>query len=317
MAKRKTVSGTESSWFKTYNHYLAGQKKRQKIQKYLPDTLAKSLMSLLGLDRVSSLRKAIENELLTNPAVCKNGKIYIRDLILPTPVNDVDSRPICEAIRDIIYPYALEPFLSPEQIISQTLYGEGPYEYSNVTLDKGDIVIDAGACAGEFAALASIRGAQRIYAFEPIPNIIETYLSKTAEFNTNIEICKYALSDYTGELKLDVMGLDGSSAYMDNEKSTATVQAKVITLDEFVEQSHIPHVDFIKADIEGAERYMLKGAVRVLKEFAPKLAICTYHLPDDPQVLRKIITQANPDYIIEERWKKMYAYVPGSRKQEG
>jgi len=52
---------------------------------------------------------------------------------------------------------------------------------------------------------------------------------------------------------------------------------------------------------------MLMGAKRVLREFAPKISICTYHLPDDPEVLRKLILEANPQYVIEERWKKMYA----------
>ena len=83
-----------------------------------------------------------------------------------------------------------------------------------------------------------------------------------------------------------------------------------ITLDAFVERNNIEHVDFIKADIEGAERNMLRGATRILKEFAPKLSICTYHLPDDPQVLREIILNANPKYRIVEKIKKMYAYVP-------
>ena len=77
-------------------------------------------------------------------------------------------------------------------------------------------------------------------------------------------------------------------------------------------QIHIPRVDFIKADIEGSERHMLMGARRVLKEFAPKLSLCTYHLPDDPQVMREIILDANPRYRIEERWKKMYAWVEGA-----
>ena len=86
-------------------------------------------------------------------------------------------------------------------------------------------------------------------------------------------------------------------------------QQKIIHL-RLVHQNHLPKVDFIKADIEGAERYMLMGAQKVLREFAPKIAICTYHKPDDPRVLRKLIMQANPNYIIEEKWKKMYAYVP-------
>ncbi|GHS89510.1 hypothetical protein AGMMS49957_12890 [Synergistales bacterium] len=41
-------------------------------------------------------------------------------------------------------------------------------------------------------------------------------------------------------------------------------------------------MEFIKTDIEGYERHMLKGAAKTLKRFAPKLALCTYRLPDDP-----------------------------------
>jgi hypothetical protein len=86
--------------------------------------------------------------------------------------------------------------------------------------------------------------------------------------------------------------------------------AQAITLDGFVHENNLEKVDFIKADIEGAERYMLMGAKNVLHDFAPKIAICTYHLPDDPKVLRELILDANPKYIIEEKYKKLYAYVP-------
>jgi len=95
------------------------------------------------------------------------------------------------------------------------------------------------------------------------------------------------------------------------EDGNAAISVKCTKPDTFVHQNNIPRIDFIKADIEGAERYMLMGAKQVLKDFAPKLAICTYHLPDDPKVLRELILDANPDYVIEERWKKMYAHVPG------
>jgi hypothetical protein len=63
------------------------------------------------------------------------------------------------------------------------------------------------------------------------------------------------------------------------------------------------------ADIEGAERDMLKGAWGVLKEFAPKLALCTYHLPDDPETLEFLIKDANPNYNVVHISKKLFAAV--------
>jgi len=55
---------------------------------------------------------------------------------------------------------------------------------------------------------------------------------------------------------------------------------------------------------------MLMGAQNILREFSSKIAICTYHLPDDPEVLQGLILNANPRYVVEHKWKKMYAYMP-------
>jgi hypothetical protein len=82
---------------------------------------------------------------------------------------------------------------------------------------------------------------------------------------------------------------------------------KITTLDNFVHQENIKKIDFIKVDIEGAERDMLKGAYNVLKEFAPKLALCTYHFPDDPEVLEGLIKDANPNYRVVHISKKLFA----------
>lgn len=43
---------------------------------------------------------------------------------------------------------------------------------------------------------------------------------------------------------------------------------------------------------------MLEGGKNVLKIHKPKLAICTYHLPDDKETLTDIIMKANPEYKI-------------------
>ena len=91
--------------------------------------------------------------------------------------------------------------------------------------------------------------------------------------------------------------------------SVQTLVAESITLDEFASQQNLNKIDFIKADIEGAERNLLMGATNVMRKFAPKIAVRTYHLPDDSKVLRDIIRKANPKYTIFEKYKTMYAYI--------
>jgi FkbM family methyltransferase len=135
--------------------------------------------------------------------------------------------------------------------------------------------------------------------------------------NKNIRVQNFAVWDKEETLEFSLM-LDWIGASRSNQlllKEHNHMRRKQITvpaipLDTFVERNGIERVDFIKADIEGAERNMLRGATNILRTFAPKLSICTYHIPDDPQVLREIILEANPKYQIVERFRKMYAHVP-------
>lgn len=288
----KTIQTTSNFWLSWYAEYLNNQIKYLRTLRLLPGRFIASTPEQLAIDKIRI-----------------NDKIVLNDINLPmiTPFS---------AIIDSLLTYLLDN-LDKELVYSIfPRYEEGPYEYKLVQLEKNDVVIDAGANIGEFSALAGVRGC-KVYAFEPMPNVVE-HLRKVSEWNPNITICQYALSDRNAELFFTEHLTDMSASsyvsnqYISNNKSAKKVKVKSITLDTFAEENKLSSIDFIKADIEGAERDMLMGAKRVLKEFAPKIAICTYHLPDDPQILRKLILNANPKYIIEERWKKMYAYIPSS-----
>lgn len=204
-------------------------------------------------------------------------------------------------------------------IVKPSIFGEydvmseGAYEVDHVSLSLGDIVIDCGANVGVFSCVAAAKGCI-VHAFEPNEHIYNMLL-ENQKLNKNILPHKCALSNFIGESLFyeNPMAIDadlGTSTLMQG-RCTGYTETKVecITLDDFAERNKLPRVDFIKADIEGAERQMLKGAKRILKEFAPKLALCTYHLPDDPEVMEQLILEANPRYKIEHRWKKLYAYV--------
>jgi FkbM family methyltransferase len=188
---------------------------------------------------------------------------------------------------------------------------EGTYGYIkdkfDVTVKKGDVVIDCGAWIGDFSAYAACKGAEA-YAFEPSRQTVE-YLKITQKLNGNIHIVEKGLSDKKESSYLEHNDLNSEGNFISSKESETAEKIEITTIDNFVAENNLKKIDFIKADIEGFERYMLKGATKTLKTFAPKLAICTYHLPDDPETLAKIILEANPDYTIVQKNKKLFAAV--------
>lgn len=185
---------------------------------------------------------------------------------------------------------------------------EGPYEYGDVKINAQDNVLDIGANYGLFSSLASSKGAN-VYAFEPTPRVLDSYLRPLEQENANIHVIPRAVTDKTGKalFHIDNNNTSCNKVVTDNPENGCALIVNTTSVDDFVDFTHLTHVDFIKADIEGAERLMLEGAQYTLKEFAPNLSICTYHLLDDKKVLTDLILSANPDYEITYAYKKLYA----------
>lgn len=242
------------------------------------------------------LKKIIEKYSKNSPDFLDFGQYKI-----PTGIK-FDSAFVTEFF-DLIYPY----IVSERHKWSQC---EETYEQFGIEVEREDIVIDIGANIGVFSIFSAAKGAY-VYSFEPIPSVIKE-LEKTIdcnrEFSDRIKIQPYALSNKVGQLEfnIDPNNIGGSSAYF-NAGGDNKIMLDSITLDEWVFMNGIEKVDFIKADIEGAERYMLEGARNTLKKFKPKLAICTYHFPEDKELLTKIILEANPNYKISYGKQKLYA----------
>lgn len=222
------------------------------------------------------------------------------------PENPVERSNILGNFCELVIP----PLFGDNQYVT-----EGPYEYGSVTLEEDDVVFDLGSNFGMFSSVALAKGCVA-HAFEPTPvnfRMIERYLALAGgEFY----VWPYAITEKKGEVSFNINDdfeknlNSGNNSIMDRKICSSSITVPTISLDEFVREHSVQKVDFIKADIEGAERYMLMGARQVLKEFAPKLSLCTYHLRDDPQVMEQLILDANPNYVIEHKWSKLYAYCP-------
>jgi FkbM family methyltransferase len=183
-------------------------------------------------------------------------------------------------------------------MLEDELRCEGPYFMNDVRVKKGDVVIDAGAYIGDFSALAAVHGG-KVYAFEPSPMCYKV-CQDTAMLN-NFEVIKEGLGEAVSKKTINLKFPAG-----DFISDDGTIPCNINTVDAFALTRGL-NVNFIKSDIEGFERQLLRGSVNALKNDEPDLAIRTYHYPDDPKVLQDIVTKANPRYKFKHTRHTMFA----------
>lgn len=166
--------------------------------------------------------------------------------------------------------------------ISSTQYSHGDFELHETRLmakvvSRGWTVVDAGANFGWHAVhLAKLVGREgKVIAFEPIPQSFQE-LTENRQLNgcENLEIANLALgnveSTVTFYLPSIHLGGGAASQFLDiGEK----IQVPMRRLDDFLEQRGIMRVDFVKADIEGGELNLLRGAERLFERCRPAILI--------------------------------------------
>lgn len=258
---------------------------------------------------------------LLNPYL-KDGFLDFNGIQLAYEDNFNFWRACIEVAQDTFYAYLCNNDRYDKTFLdkSEKYTFEGLYcledDHADIMIHPGDTVLDLGAWAGDFSAYAAYRGAT-VYAFEPDASNIKL-LERTASLNAylpgSIEIVPLGVGAKSEELQFFSDGVIGSGSGFTPMKQKAGVWATrsnvpVTSLDDWTAKNDIK-VDFIKADIEGFERYMLEGAQLLLRNQAPVLSLCIYHRPDDPEVMANLILKANPNYKIIQRRAKLFAYVP-------
>jgi FkbM family methyltransferase len=222
--------------------------------------------------------------------------------------NDLDfQRTLLGEINDLVIPYYCKNHL----IYNESSLGEGTYETEEVFVSEGDIVFDVGANMGIFSNFCILkRRAKCVFSFEPIKStfiIIELNCILNGT-KSDIQLVNRGLSNFDGKIDMSISSDNiGANSMVFSRSDNLSESVLVTTLDSYIETNSIKKVDFIKVDIEGAERDFLEGARLTLSKFKPKLAICTYHFIDDPVVLTKLILEANPNYKISYNSKKLFA----------
>lgn len=150
-------------------------------------------------------------------------------------------------------------------------------------VSAGAVVIDAGAHAGQFAKLfAGLAREGRVYAFEP-GGYARSILERVVRWRGlgNITVVPLGLSDTaeSAELALPLKASGSLGFGLGHLGGGASARASVretvrlTTLDSFAAEAGLKRLDFIKADIEGWEVRLLRGAMESVARFRPALML--------------------------------------------
>lgn len=136
------------------------------------------------------------------------------------------------------------------------------YLSDDFTLQPGDILADVGSAEGIFA-LNQIEKAAHIYLFETDSGWLEALDATFAPWSDKVTLINRYVSDRNSDTE--------------------------VTLDCYFAQKP---VNFIKADVEGAESALLFGGEEILcRPETRKLAITAYHRPNDATDLWQAVVQ--------------------------
>jgi FkbM family methyltransferase len=191
--------------------------------------------------------------------------------------------------------YALSWDLAEQE---RDIYGQG-----GRPVRSGDVVLDCGANVGVFTRKALRAGARTVIAIELAPENIDCLRRNFPEEIRAGQVIVYPKGVWDKEdwltLKVDPENSAADSVVMHPKNAIDGPRVPLTTIDRMVEELKLERVDFIKMDIEGAERRALRGAQKTIAQWHPRMALSAYHIADDPFVIPKQVHEVWSGYQME------------------
>lgn len=135
----------------------------------------------------------------------------------------------------------------------------------------GDVIVDIGAGRGEdvFAFSRAVGADGHVWAIEPHPASF-AILEKLCSLNglTNVTTLRYACVDRPAELQIETLPVWESNYVRPGEQSASSHAVTGVTFDSLCAVHGIGRIDFLKMNIEGAERFALPGCREALSRTA-------------------------------------------------
>jgi FkbM family methyltransferase len=194
------------------------------------------------------------------------------------------------------------------------------YEYDDIRIEKGDIVLDIGANIGIFSIYASINGASNIYSVEASP-IIYKYLCENTKTFHNIKPINYGISDKTckAEFFLHNEVTGASTLYPDFNSHLDKYVEKIslIDINEFLSKYNITKIDFLKVDTEGSEFDIFKSLDENFLSNNVKKVFLEYHTnnndnKDQDKIIDKL--EKNGFEVFQKESEERFGMIAAKNK---
>lgn len=199
---------------------------------------------------------------------------------------------LCDDDSKAIFSSIVNYRLSGRMKYLLTCYTEKNEMYSLLPCDKIRVAVDAGAYNGDTAREMKeyFTAVNRIFALEP-------------DKKTFKRLMRYS----EAESEIDVISINAAAWYENsdgvffgsgNRNSTAVATASFEHTDDRVKLVKIDFItdekiDYIKYDVEGAEREALAGSSEIIKRDTPSLLVSLYHRSRD---IFELINKLHNDY---------------------
>ena len=168
--------------------------------------------------------------------------------------------------------------------------------------DSYKTCVDCGAYNGDTAKemICRCENVSKIFALEPDKRNFKK-LSAFAEIDSRVIPINAASWNENTVLNFDSSGNRNANHFSLNSKKTVDIEAK--TVDGICNGM----ADYIKYDVEGAERQALLGSKNTLANCSPDLLVSVYHRNEDLFDLPLLINELNSNYKL---YLRKFKYVP-------
>lgn len=145
---------------------------------------------------------------------------------------------------------------------------------------KSAVIFDIGANIGLHSVIWANKVNCKIYAFEPSRSTSKLLAENIAlhQLENNITIFPLAFSDKKGKADFFQSVDDGYSSLKNTNRKQIInkYEVEVITIDDFINEHGLNKIDFIKIDVEGLEKEVLKGGINSFQKLKPDLFVEIY-----------------------------------------